>query len=207
MSSLPHPPPLLHVWVWVPDTYLASARRHFRDHKIVGSYGKQNPLHLLASNEALCACDTLQLQRLHYFFQYEGSSHITYSPPPHAPNVLRALSLQMSKALQDKNMGKWAALLQLRTSYLPLHSHTALSMARRLSHAHTWYTNVTPRGSIVYMVYHIFLHLIYIGVTTKALVVRLPKHHTDAASYQDCSTLHRMILQTDLFHWGILPFQ
>ena len=97
-------------------------------------------------------------------------------------------------------MGKWAALLQLRTSYLPLHSHTALRMAHRLSHTHTWYTNVPPPGSIVYMVYHIFLHLIYMGVTTKALAVRLRKHHTDATSYQDCSTLHRMMLQTDPSH-------
>ena len=57
------------------------------------------------------------------------------------------------------------------------------------------------------MVYHIFLHLIYIGVTTKALAVRLRKHHTDATSYQDCSTLHCMMLQTDRSHWGILPLQ
>ena len=113
----------------------------------------------------------------------------------------------MARALQDKNMGKWVALLQLRTSYLLLHSHTAPRMARRLSHAHTWYTNVPPPRPTVYMVYRIFLHLVYIGVTAKALAIRLRKHHNDATSYQDYSTLHRMMLQTNLSHWGILPLQ
>ena len=33
------------------------------------------------------------------------------------------------------------------------------------------------------------------------------KHHTDATSFQDCTTLHRLMLQTDLSHLGILPLQ
>ena len=30
---------------------------------------------------------------------------------------------------------------------------------------------------------------------------------TDATSYQDCATLHRLLLQVDMGGWGILPLQ
>ena len=53
----------------------------------------------------------------------------------------------------------------------------------------------------------VYLHLVYVGVTSKALIVRLRKHQTDASSFQDCSTLHRLMLQTDSAHWGIIPLQ
>ena len=54
-------------------------------------------------------------------------------------------------------------------------------------------------------VFHIYLHLVYIGVTTSALVTRLRKLMTDASSHRDCASLHKLILQTDPAHWGIIP--
>ena len=44
-----------------------------------------------------------------------------------------------------KNLGVWASLLQERTTYVPYQHHPSLRMARRLSHAHTRYTAVTPQ--------------------------------------------------------------
>ena len=79
-------------------------------------------------------------------------------------------------------------------------------MARRLSNVHDWHVAVTPPGSIIYLVYHIYLHLMYIGVTTSPLAALLKKHITDATSHHD-ATLHKMMLQTDIAHWGILPLQ
>ena len=116
----------------------------------------------------------------------------------------------MSAALDNKNLGIWASLMQERTSYLPFHSHPALCMARRLSRVHTRYLSVTPPpppNSIIYLIFHIHLHLVYVGVTTSALVQRVRKHMTDATSFQDCSTLHRLILQADMGGRGILPLQ
>ena len=80
-------------------------------------------------------------------------------------------------------------------------------MAHRLSHVHVWHVAVTPLQFMIYLVFHVYLHLVYVGVTTAALVSRLHKHMTDAHSHQDCSTLPRLTLQTDPSHWGILPLQ
>ena len=91
--------------------------------------------------------------------------------------------MQISQLLDDKNLEAWAALLQARIRYLPFDTHPALKMARRLSHVDTWYVAVTPPGSVIYMVFNIYLHLVYIGVTTSALVSRLRKHITDATSH------------------------
>ena len=62
-----------------------------------------------------------------------------------------------------------------------------------------------PVGSIIYVFSHIYLHLVYVGVTMSALVTRLRKHMADATSFRDCSTLHRLMLQVDMGGWGILP--
>ena len=44
-------------------------------------------------------------------------------------------------------------------------------------------------------------------VTTSAPITCLRKHMTDASSHQDCATLHKVFLQTDPSHWGIVPLQ
>ena len=203
----PLPDPLRHLWVWAPASEVPTVQRHFPQMSTVGWFSTSQPIHLMTSPRALDACDSIQIHRLHLLLSHEGSSLLTHQPPPQSTNVLRALCIQMSRALSDKNLGRWAALHQLRVSYLPYNTHAALRMARRLSHVHVWYTNVTPPQYAVYLVFHIYLHLVYVGVTSKALTVRLRKHQTDASSFQDCSTLHRLMLQTDSAHWGIIPLQ
>jgi hypothetical protein len=80
-------------------------------------------------------------------------------------------------------------------------------MTRRLSHVHHWRLLVTPPHNLLYVIYHLYLHVAYIGITTMALVGRLRKHMTDTLSNQDCSSLHSKMCVTDLSHWGILPLQ
>ena len=43
-----------------------------------------------------------------------------------------------------------------------------------------------PPGSIIYPVYHFYLHLVYVGLTTSALANRLRKHHSDPTSHHNC---------------------
>ena len=55
--------------------------------------------------------------------------------------------------------------------------------------------------NVLFMVYHMYLHLVYIGITTMALAAKIRKHMTYTP---DCS--NKMCV-TDLSHWGILPLQ
>ena len=98
----------------------------------------------MTSSSALDACDSIQIHRLHLLLSHEGSSLLVHQPPPQSANVLRALCIQMSRALSDKNLGRWAALHQLRISYLPYNTHAALRMARRLSHPRLVHSCNTP---------------------------------------------------------------
>ena len=91
------------------------------------------------------------------------------------------------------------------TSHLPL-TPPSVRLDASVTSTHGMLLSPPP-GSIIYCVFHLALHLIYIGVTTAALVSRLRKHMTDATSHQDCATLHRLMLQVDMGGWGILPLQ
>ena len=165
------------------------------------------PCTSLTSKDAISACTTTQMLRLRTFFQHEGGGRFPYTPSPQSGNILRARTMQTHGAINDKNLGVWATLLQARVKYLPYQSHSALRMARRLSHVNDWHVAVTRLGSVIYLVFHIYLHPVYVGATTSALASRLRKHIIDAASRQDCATLHKRMLQTDLSQWGILPLQ
>ena len=111
---------------------------------MVGSYDGRHPIYLLTTPSALASCDTNQILHLHYLLKHEGSNSLRQAPPAQADSVLRALNIQISRALEDKNMGARALLQQTRMRYLPFESYPALAMACRLSHVHTWFFSVTP---------------------------------------------------------------
>ena len=195
-----------HLWIWALASEVPEIPSICPFMQSTGWYNRQNPAHLLTSPPSLSVCDTTQILRLHYLLQHEGMSLLTRNPPTQALDVLRALNIQIGKSIDTKNLGAWASLVQERITYLPYHSHPSLRMARRLSHVHTWYCSITPPPrSIIYLVFHIYLHLVYVGVTTLAVVTRLRNHMTNATSFQDSSTLHRLMLQVDMGGWGILP--
>ena len=80
-----------------------------------------------------------------------------------------------------------------------------LREARRVSYVHSWYISATPPSHLVYVVFHLYLSILYIGQTHLAPVQRLRKHLTDAAAGVDNSTLLRLMATTDPdpADWGI----
>ena len=115
--------------------------------------------------------------------------------------------MQIGKALADKNLGIWCQLMQHRLRYLPYHSHPVLAMARRLNYVDEWQLAITPPENAIHLIFHLYMHVAYIGITTVAFITRLRKHMTDATSCDDCATLHPKLSTTDMSHWGLVPLQ
>ena len=115
--------------------------------------------------------------------------------------------MQMSRALRDKNLGIWCQLNQHRLQYLPYETQPVLAMARRLGFVNTWHLAVTPPHNVVYLVFHLFVHIGYVGITTATPIRRLRKRMTNVMSTTDRATLHMKMSTTDPSHWGIVPLQ
>ena len=145
--------------------------------------------------------------RIHLLLQEAGSSLRPPTPIQQGHLILRALTMQMQIALDSKNLGRWAEVMQVRTRYLPFDKHPPLAMARRLSHAHHWFVAVTPPQFVIYLIYNVWWQVVYVGVTSSALTSRLRKHMTDSLADVDCATLHKYMLKHGLGGWGILPLQ
>ena len=78
---------------------------------------------LIALDTATRDCDEAQLWRIHLLFAELGSSYISPPKPAHSTLVCRAITMQMQVALDEKNLGRWAELIQIRTRHLPLERH------------------------------------------------------------------------------------
>ena len=95
----PIPPSLLshchlrHTRLWAPAHEVPGWLQSFPEHRTVAWYDRLHRVHLLATDSALHACTFPQIHRLHSLFQHEGFSKLPYSPPPHAGNILRALTM------------------------------------------------------------------------------------------------------------------
>ena len=196
-----------HLWLWAPAYEVPVVQSTFPSLSSVGWSKGSTVWHLLGSQEAQRSVDETQILRIHLILQEAGHSSLSIPRIPETPLVLRALTIQMQTALYNKNLGRWAELMQARNRYLPFLSHPALAMARRLSHVHRWFISLTPPRNVVYLVYNIWLQVVYIGLTTGALISRLRKHMTDSLADVDCATLHKHMAKTDLSSWGILPPQ
>ena len=108
-------------------------------------------------------------------------------------------------ALTQKNLGRWAMLLELRTDYLLYRYSKTLREIRRLAHTDVWFLSVTPPGYLIYAMYHLYYNLVYIGITSAAPIRRLRKHMCDALAHTDNATLHLLMAKIDLYDWGIAP--
>ena len=80
-------------------------------------------------------------------------------------------------------------------------------MARRLGYVNSWQLAITPPHNAIYVFFHLFMHIAYVGNTTVAFIRRLHKHMANALSSNDCATLHLKMSTTDLSHLGIIPLQ
>ena len=93
--------------------------------------------------------------------------------------------------------------MQTRSRYLPFSDHAPLRKARQLSHVNEWHLSVTPPKFCIYIIFHLWLHAVYIGITTSAPVQRLRKHMTDNLAHVDHSNLHLLMCKTCHAHWSI----
>ena len=169
--------------------------------------GVAGPFLLHAPQDGLHDLIEIQHWRIRLLFQDIGRSFLPKLAIPQKDNVPCALTMQIGRALQDKNLGIRCQLSQQRLRYLPYDKHPVLGMARRLSYINTWHLVVTLPHNVVYFVFHLFVHIAYIGITTTAPIRRLRKHMTNAMWTSDCATLPAKMSTTDLAHWGIIPLQ
>ena len=130
---------------------------------------------------------------LDLMFAYYGTSHFSLPVPLKRKPICNALTRQIHRAAEEKNIGKWAQLQQKRIKFLPYDTHKGLQEARRLSFVHRWYVAVTPPHFLVYVIFNIHMGILYIGQTHLAADQRLRKHLTDAAAGVDCSALHKLM--------------
>ena len=117
MSQLP--PSFVHLWIWAPAAKAPEVQKHFREMRSVGWVKGPWTWHLWTSDAAIRACDEIQIMRIRLSLQGEVGTVLPWPTLPEGPLVLRALTLQMQAALEDKNLGRWAELMQERTRYLP----------------------------------------------------------------------------------------
>ena len=109
----------------------------------------------------------------------------------------------MGTALREKNLGRWAEVMQERTLYLPNSPHKGLREVHCLNFVHVWHVPVTPPHCLIYDVCHINLGVLYVGLTHMAPAQPFRKHMTDALADVDRASLHRLMLTVDMVGWGI----
>ena len=121
-------------------------------------YTKEPAWALLASSGAIRQCDEIQLWRIHLLLDDLGTSFLSPPIAPQSTLLCRAITMQMQVALDDKNLGRWAELMQIRTRYLPFERHLpwqwlAVSATSTtggwqlplLSMSYTWFTTSGSR--------------------------------------------------------------
>ena len=106
----------------------------------------------------------------------------------------------MQEALDAKDLGRWAKLLQARVAYLLYETHPIIRMLRATSRTHTWHTSVYAPTILIYIAVHTFLMVCYVGKTTLATTQRLRKHVTAARGGTEDATFHDMLNQTTELH-------
>ena len=113
----------------------------------------------------------------------------------------------MRQALDSKDLGRWAELLQARVAYLPYDTHPIIRMLRATSRTHEWHTSVTPATILIYIAVHTYLLTCYAGKTTLATTQRLRKHVTTTQAGSEESSFHDLLRNTTELHWQLIPVE
>ena len=203
------PESVRHVWFWVPDRLLPSFAVTFPAFCPVAAVHRnvRGPVHLYCSPGALSHVSDIQCLRLSLALAEFGTSELPDITPHNATGICKALTAQISTALQERNLGKWGQLVQERTKYLPFRYSKSLREIRRLAFTDIWHVCCTPPAFCIYIVYHLYLSVVYVGVTTSAPIKRLRKHMTDSLAQADAATLHEVMAKGRLEDWGIAPVE
>ena len=113
----------------------------------------------------------------------------------------------MRQALEAKDLGRWAELLQECVQYLPYKTHPIICMLLAICRSHHWHTSVAPPTILIYIAVHTHLLACYVGKTTLATPQRLRKHATTAQAGTEDSTFHDLLNNTSELHWTLLPVE
>ena len=130
-----------------------------------------------------------------------------WQPHLHRPFLYKAYTRAMRNALDAKNLGAVATLLQARATYLPYETHPVIRMVRAISRAHHWHTSVTPATILIYVALHSFLVVAYAGKTTLATAQRLRKHTTTTYAGSEDSTFHALLKKTTELDRTLVPVE
>ena len=152
---------------------------------------------LYASDTTVQALTDTQRLRIHcYFLHHHHSASSMWWPHPQRRFFYKAYTRAMRNALEAKNLGAWATLLQARVTYLPYETHPVIHMVKAISRTHHRHTSVTPTTILIYVALHSFLLAAYAGKTTLATTQRLRQHTTTAYAGSEDSMFHSLVTKT-----------
>ena len=106
---------------------------------------------LFTSSEALSHIDTIQTLRILLCLDEYGRTCLPLPCPPKRHAICNAITIQMQGALQNKNIGKWAQLLQKRVQFLPYSTHKGPKEVHRIRYVHRWFLDVTPTKFLCFL--------------------------------------------------------
>ena len=130
---------------------------------------QQKPWFLYASPDTIASLEPLQRLRIHCFFlNHPKSFSSLWQPHPHREFLYKSYSRCMRRALDSKDLGRWAQLLQDRVAFLPYETHPLIRMLRAITQTHHWHTSVAPSTILIYIAIHTQLLVCYAGKTTLA---------------------------------------
>ena len=127
-----------------------------------------------------------------------------WHPHSQRDTLYKTYTRGMQAALDAKDLGRWAELLQARVEYLPYETHPIICMLRATSRTHT---SASPYTILIYVAVHTLLMVCYAGKTTLAPTQRLRKHVTTARAGSEDSTFHDMLNQTTELHWTLVTVE
>ena len=160
---------------------------------------------LYVSSTTLHTASSLQRLRLHcYFLNQHNSYSALWHPHPQREFLYESYTRGMRQALNAKDLGHWAELLQKRVDYLPYETHPIIRMLRAISRTHAWHTSVTPATALIYIAIHAHLLVCYAGRTTLATTQRLRKHVTTTQAGTKDSSFHDLSRNTTELHWTLV---
>ena len=113
----------------------------------------------------------------------------------------------MRRALDSKDLGRWAQLLHDRVAFLPYETRPPIPMLRAISRTHHWHTSVAPSTTLIYIAIHTQLLICYAGKSTLATTQRLRKHVTTTQAGTEDSGFHDMLRNTSELHWTLVPVE
>ena len=199
-----HLPAMFYTGVHLPAFSLIVVEHHSKFLSFKRIFPPTNPwatstiMFYVCRPDSLRRLNTIHRHQCHFLFQHKGRSMVPWLSIPHP----KGIDPPYLRGIVGKNIGNWAQLLLEHIQFRPLHSHPFLKMVRRLSHVHHYRVLVTPSHNVVYIVFHIYLHIAHVGITTMAVASRPRQHTTNALSTQECSNLHSKMCITNLSHWG-----